>query len=116
MAEQIRIIEEYRNGKHIMRVMNPILLDPAMADEMTKRLSEMFESGAQKVIINIGMVNRMSSLFFRSFIIAAKKAKEKNAKLAFCNVNPTIKAGFEMMKMDAYFKFFSDESKAFDEM
>ena len=56
----------------------------------------------------------MSSLFFRSFIIAGKKAKEKNAGLPFCNVSPTIKAGFDMMGLGIYFKSYPGESIALD--
>ncbi len=116
MAEALRTIEEYRKGVHVLRIMNPLLLEPGTADEMTKKLSELFDSGAQKVILNIGSVTRMTSLFFRSFIIAGKKANEKKAKLAFCCVSPAIKSGFDMMNMGAYFKFFPDEGKAFDEL
>jgi len=81
---------------------------------MTRRLSTLFETGAQKVIIDMGMVNRMSSLFFRSFIIAGKKAVQNNAKMAFCHISPAIKAGFEMMRMDSFFKIYPDETKAME--
>lgn len=83
MAEPIKMIEEYRNGMHIVRIMTPVLLEPSMADEMTRRLSSLFDSGAQKVILDLGMVTRMTSLFFRSFLIAGKKANEKKSKNCF---------------------------------
>ena len=114
MAEPIKIVEELRKGVYILRVKSPILLEPSAADEMTKRLSDLFETGAQKVIIDMGMVNRTSSLFFRSFIIAGKKAVQNNAKMAFCHISPAIKAGFEMMKMDSFFKIYPDETKAME--
>lgn len=114
MAELIKIVEEYRNGIYILRVMSPILLESSAADAMTKKLSDLFENGAQKVIIDMGMVSRMTSLFFRSFIIAGKKAKEHKASMAFCGVSPAIKAGFEMMKMDSFFKLYQNEAKAME--
>jgi len=116
MAEGLQIIEEFRNGINILRIRNTVLLEPHMADELTKVLSEAFDSGSLKVIINISNVTRMSSLFFRSFIIAGKKAKEKNAVLAFCNVSPTIKAGFDMMGLGIYFKSYPEESIAIDKI
>ncbi|MFZ2655256.1 MAG: STAS domain-containing protein [Victivallales bacterium] len=114
MAERLQIIEEKRKGVNILRIRNTVLLEPQAADEMTKILSDAFDSGSLKVIINIANVTRMSSLFFRSFIIAGKKAKEKNAVMIFCNVSPTIKAGFDMMGLGAYFKIYPEESNALD--
>ena len=112
----ILTVEEKRKGINILRVKNPALLDPGMADEMTRLLSNMLDSGAEKILIDIGDVTRMTSLFFRSFIIAGKKAKEKRAVLAFCNVSPTIKTGFEMMGLASYFTIYPDAAKGFDEM
>ncbi|HBC89634.1 MAG TPA: hypothetical protein DCZ94_22070 [Lentisphaeria bacterium] len=114
MPERIQIIEENRNGIYIMRIGNAVLLDPKMADEMTSILTQSFDSGALKVIVNISNVTRMSSLFFRSFIIAGKKAKEKKAVMAFCNVSPTIRAGFDMMGLGSYFKIYPEESHALE--
>lgn len=115
MAEGIQIIEERRNGVNIMRIRNAVLLDPGMAEEMARILVQSFESGELKVLINVSNVTRMSSLFFRSFIMAGKKAKEKNASMAFCNLSPTIKAGFDMMGLASYFKSFPEESIALED-
>ena len=116
MTSGLQIIEEKRNDINIFRVGNQVLLDPQMAEEMTRILSGAFDSGTQKVLINIANVTRMSSLFFRSFIIAGKKAKERKAILAFCNVSPTIKAGFDMMGLGIYFETYPEESKAIDHL
>lgn len=116
MAEAIKIVTELRDGVNIVRIRNVALLDPAQADEMTKTLLKAFEGGDQKVLIDIGSVSRMSSLFFRSFIIAGKKAKEKRAVMAFCNVSPTIKGGFEMMGLTSYFTIYDRETSAVADM
>ncbi len=116
MAEMIQIIEEKRSGINILRVRNTVLLDPNMAEDMTKILLGAFESGDLRVLINVGNVTRMSSLFFRSFIIAGKKAKEKKAVMAFCNVSPAIKAGFDMMGLGTYFTIYPEESSAIDQL
>jgi anti-anti-sigma factor len=114
MSDGINIFREFRQGVNIIRVKNQILLDPSLADEMTAVLSAAFEAGDQKVLLDIQAVTRMSSLFFRSFIIAGKKAKTKKAVMAFCNVSPTIKGGFEMMGLTSYFQLFEKESLALD--
>ena len=114
MSVGLIVLKEFRKGVNILRVKNFILLDPSLADEMTTVLSEAFTSGDQKILLDIGAVTRMSSLFFRSFIIAGKKAKASNATLAFCNVSPTIKGGFEMMGLTSYFQIFDNESLALD--
>jgi len=116
MAEGLMIIEERRKDVNILRIRNTVLLDPNMAEEMTRSLTQSFDSGALKVIVNISNVTRMSSLFFRSFIIAGKKAKEKKAVMAFCNVSPTIKAGFDMMGLGTYFNIYPEESVALENL
>ena len=116
MAEALDIIEERRKNINIMRVKNQMLLDPNMADEMTRILSNAFDSGSLKVLVNISNVTRMSSIFFRTFIIAGKKAKENKAVMCFCNVSPTIKSGFDMMGLASYFKIYPDESDAVHSM
>ncbi len=112
----LQVIQENRNGINIIRIRNPVLLEPQQADEMTQLLSREFESGSLKVVINISNVTRMSSLFFRSFLIAGKKAKERKAVMAFCNVAPTIKTGFDMMGLGAYFTMYPEESVALENL
>ncbi len=116
MATELTILTEYRKNINILRVKNPLLLDPSLAEAMTNALVKAFDSGDQKILLDVGPVMRMSSLFFRSFIIAGKRAKACNATLAFCNVAPAIKAGFEMMGLDKYFPLYANETVAIDSM
>jgi anti-anti-sigma factor len=116
MSEGVNILTEYRNGINIIRVKNVVLLDPALADSMTRILVDAFEAGDQKVLVDIASVTRMTSLFFRSFIIAGKKAKAKCATMAFCNVSPTIKEGFDMMGLGSYFAIYDKEAVAIEHL
>ena len=114
MSENIVVIEELRNGVRILRLQNALMLDPGLANSLTDLLVNKFESGELKLLLNLGHVERMSSLFFRSFIIAGKKAKERKGIMAFCNVSPVIQSGFEMMGLDRYFAFYPEENAAVD--
>ena len=116
MPEAMNMFTEYRNGVNIIRIKNMILLDPALADTMMKTLVDAFDSGSQSVLVDIGGVTRMTSLFFRSFIVAGKRAKEKCATLAFCNVSPAIKEGFVMMGLASYFSIYDKEAVAIEHL
>ncbi|NCB09798.1 MAG: anti-sigma factor antagonist, partial [Bacteroidia bacterium] len=105
MDEKVVMIEELRNGVKIIRLQNVLMLDPGLANSLTDILVKKFESGELKILLNFSRVARMSSLFFRSFIIAGKKAKTVNGILAFSNVSPVIQSGFEMMGLNQYFNF-----------
>lgn len=116
MNESIQFMEENRQGVTILHIVNQRLIDPHLADELTRRLCALLEGGALALLIDMGSVARMSSLFFRSFIMAGKKANEKKAKIAFYNLPPVIKEGFAITGMDKLFKLYDSENKGLVEL
>jgi anti-anti-sigma factor len=116
MTESIQFMEETRQGVTILHLVNQRLLDPHLADELTRRLCALLEEGAPALLIDMGAVARMSSVFFRSFIMAGKKAAEKKARIAFYNLPPVIKEGFVITGMDKLFKIYDSEGKGLVEL
>ena len=94
MSDAILFIDEKRQDVTLVHVMAQRLLDPQQADTLARHLGGLFDSGVLCVLVDMGSVQRLSSIFFRSFIMAGKKAGEKKARLAFCNLSPVIQEGF----------------------
>ena len=116
MGDAVNLMDEIRNGVTIVHVMTPCLLDPKLSEILTVRLCRLIESGASSMLIDLSGVTRLSSVFFRSFITAGKKAKERKASMAFCNLSPMIKQGFTVTGMDKIFTIFDSEQKAILEL
>ncbi len=116
MSGDINLIDETRDGVTIIHVMTPWLIDPKMSDLLTSHLCHLLESGANCLLIDLGGVTRLSSVFFRSFIMAGKKAKKHKASISFCNVSSVVKQGFEIVGLDKLFRLFDSEQKALKEL
>lgn len=116
MGDSMNLMDETRNGVTIVHVMTPWLLDPKVADMLTSRLCRLLESGADPLLIDLGGVSRLTSIFFRSFIMVGKEARKRKACIAFCNVSAVIKQGFELTGLDKLFPMFDSEQKAIGEL
>jgi len=112
MTDSLQIMKESRQGVTILHVMNERLLEPRLSDDLTRHLCGLIEGGTLCVLIELGSVARISSVFFRSFIAAGKKANEQKARMAFCNLQPLIKDGFSITGMDKLFKIYGTEPLA----
>lgn len=116
MTESVQFMEENRQGVTIVHIVNQRLIEPHLSDDLTRRLCALIEGGALCLLIDMGAVARISSVFFRSFIMAGKKANEKKSRIAFCNLTPLIKEGFGLTGLDKLFKIYESEGKALGEL
>ena len=112
MSDTILFVDETRQDVTLVHVMAQRLLDPQQADTLTHHLCGLFDSGALCVLVDLGSVQRLSSIFFRTFIMAGKKAGEKKAKLAFCNLSPIIQEGFPITGLTELFPIYKNENEA----
>ena len=112
MSDAILFIDETRQDIKLVHVMAQRLLDPQQADALARHLGELFDSGVLCVLVDLGSVQRLSSIFFRSFIMAGKKAGEKKAKLAFCNLSAIIQEGFAITGLTDIFPIYKTENDA----
>lgn len=112
MSDSVLFIDEKRQDITLVHVMAQRLLDPQQADILARHLCGLFESGVLCVLVNLGSAQRLSSIFFRSFILAGKKAGEKKARLAFCNLSPAIQEGFAITGLTDLFPIYKNEKDA----
>jgi len=112
MSDAILFVDENRRDVIIVHVMAQRLLDPQQSDALARHLVELFDSGVLCVLVDLSGVQRLSSIFFRAFIMAGKKAGENKAKLAFCNLASVIQEGFTITGLDELFQIFRNENEA----
>jgi len=113
MSDAILFMDESRQDVTLVHIMAPRLLDPQQAETLARHLEGLFDSGVLCVLVEMGSVQRLSSIFFRSFIMAGKKAAEKKARLAFCNLAPVIREGFAITGLTEIFPIYKNENDAF---
>ncbi|MDD5678592.1 MAG: STAS domain-containing protein [Kiritimatiellae bacterium] len=112
MSDAVLFIDESRQDVKLVHIMAQRLLDPQQAETLARHLVGLFDSGILCVLVEMGSVQRLSSIFFRSFIMAGKKAGEKKAKLAFCNLPPTVQEGFTITGLTDLFPIYKNENEA----
>ena len=116
MSDAILFIDENRQDVTLVHVMAQRLLDPQQADTLARHLVGLFDSGVLCVLVDLGGVQRLSSIFFRSFIMAGKKAGEKKAKLAFCNLSAIIQEGFKITGLTDLYPVYKNENDALSKL
>ena len=116
MSDTILFMDETRQDVTLVHVMAQRLLDPQQADTLARHLGGLFDSGVLCVLVDLGSVQRLSSIFFRSFIMAGKKAGEKKAKLAFCNLSAIIQEGFTITGLTDLFPIYKSEIEALSKL
>jgi anti-anti-sigma factor len=116
MPDAILFIDEARQEVTLVHVMAQRLLEPQQAESLTRHLVDLFDAGAQSVLVDLNSVERLSSIFFRTFIVAGKKARESRAKLAFCALTPMIQEGFAIAGLTEVFQIYKTESDALSDL
>jgi len=109
-------MDEIRDNVTIVNCMTPRLLDPDLSEMLTHHLCRLLDSGTDTLLINLTGVERLSSIFIRSFIAAGKKARERSASMSFCCVSPVISEVFSITGLDQLYPIFKDESLALAEI
>ena len=112
MSDAILFVDESRQDVTLVHVMVQRMLDPQQADTLARHLGGLFDSGVLCVLVDLGSVQRLSSIFFRAFIMAGKKAGEKKARLAFCNLSSIIQEGFAITGLTDLFPIYKNEKDA----
>lgn len=112
MSDAVLFVDEKRQDITLVHVMAQRLLDPQQAELLAGHLCGLFESGVLCVLVDLGSAQRLSSIFFRSFILAGKKAADKKARLAFCNLSAVIQEGFAITGLTDLFSIYKNEKDA----
>lgn len=71
-------------------------IDSATSKELETKLIPMINTGIKKMVVDFSKVDFVSSAGLRVILLAAKKLKQANGKMALCCMKNTIKEVFDI--------------------
>ena len=87
-------------------------LDTNTSPDAEAKLNDLIENGSQKLLINFGNLNFISSAGLRVLLATAKKLKGTGGNLQICNLNPTVQEVFDISGFGSILKVTSTEEEA----
>jgi anti-anti-sigma factor len=97
-----------------VKVIKPVgVLDVTNCGQLRRQVTEIAETGAQKVLIDLQNVNFVDSSGLASLVFALQKVNDVGGKLSICSINAQVKMLFELSSMDSIFDIY-DTAKDFD--
>lgn len=109
----MKITEKKKDDVTIISVDGKI--DSNSSESFEKRLVELLEQKEKKLLLDFSLVDYVSSAGLKAMLIAVKKAKNINAKLAISNPNENVANIINMAGFSAMMPYFSglDDATSF---
>jgi anti-anti-sigma factor len=110
----MNVIEETKNDIVILRLEGR--LDATTSPQIEAKISQITESGKNKVIFNLQNMDYLSSAGMRVLLAVTKKIKSLNGKFIVCSLSDDV---FEIIKMAGFNQILhivSNEDKALQEL
>lgn len=85
------------------------ILDGNKGNQLRREVSDILNSGADILLIDMKEVNFIDSSGLGSLVSAMQMVRNANAKLFVCSISDQVKMLFELTKMDRIFQTFSDQ-------
>ena len=87
-------------------------LDTNTSPDAEAKLNELIDNGSQKLLINFGKLNFISSAGLRVLLATAKKLKGTGGNLRICALNSTVQEVFDISGFGSILSVSSSESEA----
>jgi anti-sigma B factor antagonist len=87
-------------------------IDSATSKELETKLIPMINSGIRKLVVDFAKVDFISSAGLRVMLLAAKKLKQANGKMALCCLKDTIKEVFDISGFSSIIPIFPTREEA----
>ena len=108
-----RVETEEINGVTVVNFIDRKILDEQNIQKIGEDLFHLVDSeNRQKILLNFGNVEYLSSAALGKFITLNKKVQAAKGKLVLCNIAPEILEVFEITKLDKFFKIMKEEQQA----
>ncbi len=76
-------------------------LEARSAPEFEKQVVERIAAGETKLLLDLAGVEYLSSAGLRALLVAAKRIREKNGKIAVCSLSPGVEEVFKVSGFDS---------------
>ena len=87
-------------------------MNTATSSNADAHLSQLIANGSNKLLLNMGGVDYISSSGLRVILANGKKISTSGGKLAFCNLNPSVGEVFRISGFNSIFPVFDTEQEA----
>jgi anti-anti-sigma factor len=95
-----------------IQVLQPIgVLNAAKTQEFRDKISEIQDSGAKIVLVDLKEVTFMDSSGLGALVLAFKTLRAADSKLVICSINEQVRILFELTGMDKVFEIFSTQDE-----
>lgn len=100
-------------GVHLIRVLLPQLIDETQIQALGGALDGFVGDKAKlKIVLDLGQVQRMSSLALGKLVGLQKKLKELEGAMKLLGLRPSVREIFRASRLDKLFEVFDDEVRA----
>lgn len=106
----MEISEEYLADMTIVDVRGRI--DSNSARALGDKLSSLVEAGQTRLVIDLKLVDYISSAGFRVLLVTSRLVEDAQGKLALCNLAPDVQKLFDLAAFTDLFEIFSSRPKA----
>jgi anti-anti-sigma factor len=87
-------------------------LDATNAEELTKVLLDAFDTGEDRVVVDLVDLEYISSAGLRSLLVGAKRASAKGGKIVLCRPEDYVKEVFDVAGFSAIFSIYDSTEAA----
>lgn len=87
-------------------------MNTATSSDADVHLSQLIANGSNKLLLNMGGVDYISSSGLRVILANGKKVNTSGGKLAFCNLNSSVGEVFRISGFNSIFPVFDTEQDA----
>ena len=87
-------------------------LDTNTSPDAEEKLNDLIDNGSQKLLINFGKLNFISSAGLRVLLATAKKLKGTGGNLQICDLNPTVQEVFDISGFGSILNVSNSEEEA----
>jgi anti-sigma B factor antagonist len=87
-------------------------IDSTTSKELETKLIPLINSGVRKLVVDCGKVDFISSAGLRVLLLAAKKLKQAQGKIALCCMKDTIKEVFDISGFSSIIPIFPARDEA----
>lgn len=122
-SPQTRNWEVYRSMNTNVRdadgfkVVNVVgIIDTNTAPDLERRLDELAQDGATKILLNFEKLVLTTSAGLRVLLVCAKKMKGSGGQFGVCSLNDTIQEVFDISGFSSLLNVFPTEQEAIDGM
>ncbi len=114
MTDQLKILVERRDGLAV--IYTDGYINNQGGEEIAKHASELMASGERTLLLNLARTKIVNSIGISILIEVLENMIEREGRLAFCDLTPTIEKTFHIMGLAQYAGIYQDEASAVESL